>query len=120
VIFDDEKKTICIETPGAHSVLMSDEDKSITIKDTTGNKIVMNQNGIAMTSPGDVTIGAEGSIKISGKAGVSLDSPADVAISGRNTSVKANMALSAEGQMQAELKSPGGEVTVQGLMVMIN
>jgi len=119
LIFDDEKKTICIETPGAHSFLMSDQDKSITVKDTTGNKILLDQSGITMSSPGNVTISAKGSVHISGDAGISVESPANVAISGQNTSVKGDMSLSAQGQLQAEFKS-GGQVTIQGLMVMIN
>ena len=119
LIFDDEKKTICIETPGAHSILMSDEDKSVTVKDTTGNKVLLDQSGITMSSPGNVTISAKGSVHISGNAGISVELSANVAISGQNTSVKGDMSLSAQGQLQAEFKS-GGEVTIQGLMVMIN
>jgi Rhs element Vgr protein len=119
ITFDDEKKTILIETPGAHSVLMSDENKSITVKDTSGNQLVMDKSGIALSSPADIKISATGSIKISGDGGVSVVSSANVAMSGQNTTVKADMALSAQGQMQAEFKS-GGEVTIQGLMVMIN
>jgi Rhs element Vgr protein len=119
LIFDDDKKTIRAETPGGHFILMSDEDTSITVKDTTGNQMLMNRSGIALTSPGDISISATGAIKISGKAGVTVESPANVKISGANTTVTANMAFSAQGQLQAELKS-SAQVTIEGLIVMIN
>lgn len=120
LVFDDVKKSVMVQTPGGHSVLISDETKSITIKDITGNQMVMDEKGVALSSPGDVTIKATGSIKLTGESGVSISSPANVDISGQNTTVKADMALSAQGQAQAELKSAAGEVTIQGLMVMIN
>jgi Rhs element Vgr protein len=120
LIFDDEKKFIRAETPGGHYVLINDEDASITIKDTTGNKMLMNKSGIALTSPGDITITATGAMKITGDAGVTIHSPADVKISGLNASMTADLKLSAQAQVQAELKAAAGEVTIQGLVVMIN
>ena len=119
LIFDDAKKFIRAETPGGHSLVLSDEDTSITVKDTTGNQLLMNKSGVTLSSPGDITISASGSLKMTGTGGVTASSPANVDVSGQNTSVKANMTLSAQGQMMAELKS-SAEVVIQGALVMIN
>ncbi|MBV8662382.1 MAG: hypothetical protein JO107_04705, partial [Hyphomicrobiales bacterium] len=119
LIFDDGKKFIRVETPGGHSLVLNDEDASITLKDTTGNQFLMNKSGVTLSSPGDITISASGSLKMTGTGGVTVSSPANVDISGQNTTVKANMNLSAQGQMMAEWKS-SGEVVIQGALVMIN
>jgi len=48
--FDDDKKTITLETPGGQKLLLDDEAKGITLSDQHGNKIVMDANGIAIES----------------------------------------------------------------------
>jgi Rhs element Vgr protein len=117
--FDDTKKNLQIETPGGHVYTLSDENKSITIKDSNNNRIQMDSSGIRMESPGNVFVKAGGNIRIEGAGGISLESPADVGIKGLNTNVKAEAALSAEGQASAEVTSTG-QTTVRGTMVMIN
>jgi len=120
IVFDDEKKTILVETPKGQSVLMSDEDGAVTIKDSNGNQVKMDSAGLTLTSPKNVEITATGSIRISGDQGVSVQSSGgDLALKGLNASLNADLALSAEGSAEAELKS-GGSTTVKGALVMIN
>ena len=119
ISFDDEKKVLTFETPGGHSVTLDDDRKSITLKDLTGNTIVMSESGLAMTSPKDISIKADGSVSIKGTGGVTVDSPADVSLKGANIVAEGEMAGTFKGGATVEL-SAGGTTTVKGAMVMIN
>lgn len=119
VSFDDDRKIITIQTPGGHSVEMSDEDQSITITDSNENTLEMSASGIKMTSPKDITISAEGSIKMDGATGVVISSDADVSVKGANVSLSADMQMSATGSGSAELSSTGN-TAVKGALVNIN
>lgn len=68
IAFDDQKKTISIETPGANKVLIDDEAKAITIADQHGNTITMDDKGITLKSAKDFTIDATGKVAIKGSA----------------------------------------------------
>ena len=117
--FDEEKKVITIETPGGHVVTMSDDEKQITLTDSNDNKVEMTEDGIALSSPKDITIAADGKVDIKGQGGVTVSSPQDVSLSGANISASANMGLKAEGATSAEISS-SGMTTVKGTTVMIN
>ena len=117
--FDDVDKIVILETPGGHSVTLSDEDKTVTVTNSNGNSLKMSESGIDLSSPKDISVSAEGSVSIKGETGVTMSSPADVGIDGSNVTVKADIALTAQGGASAELTA-SGEVTVEGAMVMIN
>ena len=119
ISFDDVKKILQIETPGGHVVTLSDEEKTITILDSNSNKMQMSESGVTLDSPGDISVKATGSISIEGQAGVTVKSPADVDVEGLNTTVKAQVGLTAQGQATAEF-SASGQTTVKGAIVMIN
>ncbi|UFH55820.1 phage baseplate assembly protein V [Spirosoma sp. KNUC1025] len=90
VLFDDEKKIITISTPGGHQFVMSDDETSITLQDSNGNKLVMDSNGITVESIKDLKMKAamnanlEGGVqtKVSGGAGAELSSGANTAVKG--------------------------------------
>ncbi|WP_421795245.1 type VI secretion system tip protein VgrG [Haliscomenobacter sp.] len=109
--FDDEKKIITIETPGGNSIVIDEDDQSITLKDQNNNKIKMGTDGIEMSSPKDIKINAQG--KIEQKA------TQDMSIEGMNTNIKANTALGLNGQASASLES-SGVAKIQGNLVKIN
>ncbi|WP_300056539.1 type VI secretion system tip protein VgrG [uncultured Roseobacter sp.] len=111
LIFDDEKKIITVETPGGHSVVMDDDATSITLTDSTGNKIEMASGGISMTSPGDITLSADGAISISATT--------DATLTGMNVTAEADTAFTGKGGATAEV-SASGQTTVKGGIVMIN
>lgn len=112
IVLEDVKKSITIETPGGQIVVMSDEDTSISITDSNKNNIKLSSSGVAITSPYDITIKADGSVNIQGTAGVNIKSPAAI-------NVEATETLGLTGKGAAELSSQG-EVTVQGSMVLVN
>jgi Rhs element Vgr protein len=69
--FIEDKKTILAATPGNQSITLDDSTNSITIKDSNGNSIVMNQSGIAIKSASDITMSATGSITITAQNALS-------------------------------------------------
>ncbi len=108
--FDDEKKSITIETPGGNKLTVSDDAQGISLEDQNGNKITMDITGITLDSASDLTLKAAGELKIEGM----------------NTTVKANASLKAEGSASAEFSGASttlkgsGTLTIQGGLVQIN
>ncbi len=110
VYFNDDTKTISIDTPAGNLIKLDEDSTSITIEDQNGNSTKMNPSGIEMKSSVDIKIEAAGNIDI--KAGASL------------TLAAAQMAISAQASM--ELKgatttvSADGPTTIKGATVSIN
>lgn len=101
--FDDEKKEILFDTPAGNKILISEDQKGITLEDQNGNKIVMNDSGIEITSSKDFKVKASG----------------DVSVEGTNAEIKANAQYKASGGSGAELSS-SAVTNVKGSMVNIN
>lgn len=102
--FNDEKKIVRLETPAGNMLVMTEEDKSITIKDQNGNKIEMNPDGITIDSPKAITI----------KAGTEMKQESGTSFNG-----KAGTELKMEGSSGAELSS-SATTKVKGSMVQLN
>lgn len=100
---DDEKKEMLFDTPAGNKLLISEDQKGITLEDQNGNKIVMNDSGIEITSCKDFKVKATGDIKLEGT----------------NCEVKANAQYKASGSAGAELSS-SAVTNVKGSMVNIN
>jgi uncharacterized protein involved in type VI secretion and phage assembly len=67
IAFDDDKKSVRIETPAEAKVVIDDDAKSITLADQNGNTITLDQNGITLKSAKDFTIDAgSGKVVIKG------------------------------------------------------
>ena len=108
--FDDEVKSITLETPGGNKLKVSDDDKGISLEDQNGNKITLNDSGITLDSASDLILKAAGELKIEGM----------------NTTLKASASLKAEGSASAEFSGASttlkgsGTLTIQGGLVQIN
>lgn len=103
VTFNDDLKSITIETPAANKIVLNDDDESILLEDKSGNKILMNSDGITIESAGDVNIKASGDVKVEGS----------------NVTLTAQSQFKAEGSSGAEL-STSGQAVISGSMVQIN
>lgn len=103
-IWNDEKKTLTIETPAGNTVLISDDEKEIRLKDEHGNSIQMNGDGITIQSSKDIILKAASDMTIE---------------AGTNAELSAGASLKASGSAQTELSS-SGTTTIKGSMVMIN
>ncbi len=108
--FNDDTKTITIDTPAGNSIKIDEQGMSIEIKDQNSNKITMSSSGISLESPMNIDI----------KAGVnlSLSAAASLSIGGASLGVKADGSLSLEG---AAAKLSGSGITeITGSIVKIN
>lgn len=103
VLFDDEKKSIGIETPAGKKITLDEDKGVIIIEDENSNVITIDSNGIKMESAGNIEIKATG----------------DVKIEGTNVSVSASAQFKAEGSAGAELSS-GATAILKGSIVQIN
>lgn len=103
VLFDDEKKSIGIETPAGKKITLDEDKGVIIIEDENSNVITIDSNGIKMESAGNIELKATG----------------DVKIEGTNVSVSASAQFKAEGSAGAEVSS-GATAILKGSIVQIN
>ena len=107
-------------TPNKNTIIISDKDKQITIKDENQNSIVMSSSGIDISSQKNINISAQQKITIKGTQGIDIESSGgDVATKGLNIKENADMQFSAQGGQMAQVTG-GMELTLKGAMVMIN
>jgi Rhs element Vgr protein len=103
LLFNDDEKSITVETPNGNKLILSEDSGSITIEDENGNSILMESSGITIESASDINIKASG----------------DINLEGTNISAKANAQFTAEGSAGAEL-STSAVAVVKGSLVQIN
>lgn len=103
LLFNDDKKSIIIETPAGKKVTIDENSGVIKIEDENRNIITMDNNGIAMESGKDFSIKATG----------------DCTIEAMNINVKANAQFKAEGSAGAEV-STSAIAVLKGSLVQIN
>jgi Rhs element Vgr protein len=103
MIFDDDKKSLTIETPAGKKITMDEDAGVIEMKDENNNSIKMNSDGITIETQGKLVLKAQ----------------QDFNAEGMNVNLKANTALAAEGSASVEVKS-SGTATLKGSIVQIN
>lgn len=104
VLFNDDKKTLVIDTPGGNKVSLDEDAGEITIQDQNNNKIVMSSGGITIESAKDLVMKASGSIKMESSTGLEA---------------KAGTQFKAEGSAGMEISSSANTV-IKGAIVQIN
>ena len=109
--FDDEKKVISFTTPAGNKLTISDDAKGIKLEDQNQNTFTLDNSGIVMKSPKDITLEATGKII--------LKATQDISIEGMNVKVKANAQFKAEGSAGAEV-STSAIAILKGSLVKIN
>lgn len=103
-IFNDDKKTVTLETPKGKKIDVNDDSDTITISDQHRNKITMGSDGIVLESGKDISLKA---------------SAGDIKMEAINVEAKASAKFSAQSNAQTEVKSSGITI-VKGSMVNIN
>lgn len=108
--FNDNTKTITIDTPAGNKITMDEQGMKIEIKDQNNNKLTMDATGIKLESPLNVEI----------KAGVNLTLAAGamLSIGGASLGVKADGSVSVEGAV-AKFAAQG-ITEISGSLVKIN
>ena len=102
-MFNDDKKSVTIETPGGKKFTIDEDKGVITLEDEHKNIITMDDKGITMESAGEIGIKASKDLKLEGM----------------NVSIKANAQFKAEGSAGAEV-STGATAVLKGSLVQIN
>jgi Rhs element Vgr protein len=120
ILFDDGKKNVLLQTPGGNQTFWDDNGQQIVIQDQNNNQITMNQQGISIqdTNNNQITMDNSG-ISIQSQNDLTLQAQGDVKISGVNISISASAQMKAEGQAGGQVSSSGNMV-IQGAMVQIN
>ena len=104
LVFNDEKKSITLETPGGRKITLDDDKKRIRLEDKNGNTLTLSGSGITIESAGELILKAQKDIKIDGKM---------------NMNLKASLQFKAEGSAGAEV-STSAIAVLKGSLVQIN
>ena len=104
LLFNDEAKSILIETPSGKAVELSDEAGAIRIEDEHGNKILLDSSGITIESASDLNLKSGKDAKVTSGANLDLEAAAQLAVS-----ASASLEISAS-----------GTTTIKGALVQIN
>ena len=102
-LFDDDKPSVTLETPGGALLKCDDDAGTVELTDQNGNTVKMDRSTLEIVAAADLKITATG----------------NVTIEGVNIDVKASAAAGIEGSASAKLES-GAQTTVKGAVVMIN
>ncbi len=108
--FNDDTKTIKIDTPAGNSITLDEQGLKIEIKDQNSNKLTMDTSGIKLESPLNIDIKAGAILTLAAGASLSVSAPA--------LSIKADASVGIEGATM-KLASQGPNI-ISGLPVMIN
>lgn len=103
LLFDDEKKSVRLETPNGKSITISEEDDILSLKDDHGHQVMLSADGIVLESGKDIM----------------LKSTGDIVLEGNNLTMKAQAQFKAEGSAGAEVSTSGAAV-LKGSIVQIN
>ncbi len=108
--FNDDTKTIVIDTPAGNSITIDEQSMKIEIKDQNGNSVKMETSGITLESPANIDIKAGAVLTLVGGASLSIGAP--------SLSVKADADVAIQGAV-AKLSS-SGITEISGSIVKIN
>jgi Rhs element Vgr protein len=118
MIFNDEKKSYSLETPGGKKVVLDDDEGLVTVEDENGNKITMSSSSVTVESASALKLKAATNITLEA-VNITLSPSSQFAVSAGGSEIKA-------GGGSAELKSAtvkvegSGMTEIKGGLVRIN
>ena len=117
--FDEEKKVITVATPGKNTLEISNDGKHIKLTDQHKNEIIMDSEGITLSSAKDIKLKAKGGITLDATSKISGTAKSDISLDGMNVKVQAKVGATVKGNATAEI-SASGQTVVKGAIVRIN
>jgi Rhs element Vgr protein len=81
LIFNDDAKSLTIQSPAGKKLLISDQDGIVKIEDESGNKLSLESSGISLEAAANLTLKAGGQLKIEA-ANISISGSATTDIKG--------------------------------------
>ncbi|MCT4697164.1 type VI secretion system tip protein VgrG [Candidatus Cardinium sp. TP] len=116
---DKEGPEIIIKTPKGGLIQISDKKKSIEMVDQNGNKVVLSNDGINLTSSKDINLNARASITIKSGKDVVINGTQNINLKSMNINAQASMKAILSGNASTEVKS-GMATIIKGTTVLIN
>ncbi|WP_419241269.1 type VI secretion system tip protein VgrG [Cardinium endosymbiont of Nabis limbatus] len=116
---DKEGPEIIIKTPKGGLIQISDKKKSIELVDQNGNKVVLSNDGINLTSSKDINLSARASITIKSGKDVVINGTQNINLKSMNINAQASMKAILSGNASTEVKS-GMATIIKGTTVLIN
>ncbi|MDP9075933.1 MAG: type VI secretion system tip protein VgrG [Bacteroidota bacterium] len=118
MIFNDDEKSLKIETPAGKKMTISEQDGVMKMEDENGNSFSMDSSAISMTSAGDIKLTATGDLTISA-ANVSISPSSSFAVSAGGASINAGSGSASMSAPSVKVEG-SGTATLKGGVVMIN
>lgn len=110
ISFNDDTKTISIDTPAGNKIVLDESGQKIEIEDQNNNKVTMNSSGVSVESPLEV--------KIKAGTNLSLEAGASLSIKAKTLSMQATG--SAEITASSTKIQSSGITEIVGSLVKIN
>jgi Rhs element Vgr protein len=104
LLFDDEQKSVTLETPAGKKITLDEAAGTVRLEDENRNKLTLDATGVTVESGGNLTLKAASGLLSLEAAQLSL-------------SANAALAVKATGALQLE---SSGVATLKGAVVMIN
>ncbi|WP_394216234.1 type VI secretion system tip protein VgrG [Brachybacterium vulturis] len=101
--FDDGTGEISLATPGGNRLTLSEDETAVTLADQHGSTVVLDGNGITLSSTSDLTLEAAGSVTVSAM---------DISLAAQGRFV-------AEGMAGADVTATGA-LTLAGSLIRLN
>lgn len=111
LLMNEEEKSVTIKTPAGQMLAINDKEASITLKDKNGNSIIMDKGGISLKTDKDINLKATGNINLKATQNFKAE--------GLSCEVKGKKDIKLTGGAMAEISS-SGILTVKGALVKIN
>ncbi|SDP92541.1 Rhs element Vgr protein [Mucilaginibacter sp. OK268] len=118
MIFNDDEKSLKIETPAGKKVTISEKEGYIQMEDENNNKVTMDSSAISLESGADIKIKATGDLSIEA-TNVSIKPSSSFEMSAGGASIKADSGSAAISAPSVKVEG-SGTATIKGGVVMIN
>jgi Rhs element Vgr protein len=118
MIFNDDEKSLKIETPAGKKITISEKEGYIQLEDENNNKVTMDSSAINLESGADIKIKATGDLSIEA-TNVSIKPSSSFEMSAGGASIKADSGSAAISAPSVKVEG-SGTATIKGGVVMIN
>ncbi|MGN8069866.1 type VI secretion system tip protein VgrG [Mucilaginibacter sp. SG564] len=118
MIFNDDEKSLKIETPAGKKITISEKEGYIQLEDENNNKVTMDSSAINLESGADIKLKATGDLSIEA-TNVSIKPSSSFEMSAGGASIKADSGSASMSAPSVKVEG-SGTATLKGGVVMIN
>jgi Rhs element Vgr protein len=118
MIFNDDEKSLKIETPAGKKVTISESDAVMTMEDENGNKISMDSSAVSVQSSGNISLKATGDLTIEA-TNITLSPSANFSMSAGGASMSAGGGSASISAASVSVEG-SGTTSIKGGIVNIN